>query len=91
VTITFGQPLTRLSLSTRCRPETWSCTTPGASALLRFISGSVQPALVGTFLRGGGRFTKVNDVALRRSDTLDPDGIIDLLARNLRPEDFLRA
>lgn len=42
-------------------------------------------AAVGTFLRGGGSFAKVNAVALRRYAGLDPDGIIDLLARNLRP------
>ena len=42
-------------------------------------------ALAGTFLRGGGGFAKVNAVALRRYHRLGPDGIIDLLARNLRP------
>lgn len=42
-------------------------------------------ALVGTFLRGGIRVDQVNDVALRRYQNLGPDGVIDLLARNLRP------
>jgi uncharacterized protein (TIGR03083 family) len=43
------------------------------------------PAVAGTFLRGGGNVAKVNAVALRRYAGLDPDGIIELLARNLRP------
>lgn len=42
-------------------------------------------ALVGTFLRGGLRVGKVNEVALRRRRGLDPDGIIDLVARHQRP------
>ena len=44
-----------------------------------------KPALVDAFLRGGGSFAKVNAVALRRYESLDPEGIVDLLARNLRP------
>jgi uncharacterized protein (TIGR03083 family) len=44
-----------------------------------------KPALAGAFLRGGGSFAKVNAVALRRYERLDPEEIVDLLARNLRP------
>ena len=44
-----------------------------------------RPTLVGVFLRGGLRVSRVNDVALRRYRNLDPDGILELLARNLRP------
>jgi uncharacterized protein (TIGR03083 family) len=44
-----------------------------------------KPALVGTFLRGSGSFVKVNAVALRRYAGFDPDEIMELLARNLRP------
>ena len=44
-----------------------------------------KPALVATFLRGGGSFAKVNDVALRRYQSLVADEVLDLLARNLRP------
>jgi uncharacterized protein (TIGR03083 family) len=44
-----------------------------------------KPALVGTFLRGGGRFARVNEVALRRYKSLAPGDVIDLLARHLRP------
>ncbi len=44
-----------------------------------------KPALLGTFLRGGGRFAKVNDVALRRYKGLATDEVLHLLARNLRP------
>lgn len=44
-----------------------------------------KPALLGTFLRGGGNFAKVNDVALRRYESLAADEVLDLLARNLRP------
>ena len=40
---------------------------------------------VGTFLRGGLRTGKVNDVALARYRDLDPDAIVDLVARNQRP------
>lgn len=41
--------------------------------------------LAATFLRGGLRVSRVNDVALKRYAALAPDGIIDLVARNLRP------
>jgi uncharacterized protein (TIGR03083 family) len=44
-----------------------------------------KPALVDAFLRGGGSFAKVNAVALRRYERLDPEEIVDLLVRNLRP------
>ncbi len=44
-----------------------------------------KPALAGAFLRGGGSFAKVNAVALRRYESLEPEEIVDLLARNLRP------
>jgi uncharacterized protein (TIGR03083 family) len=40
---------------------------------------------VATFLRGGLRTGRVNDVALARYKDLDTDGIIDLVARNQRP------
>ena len=42
-------------------------------------------ALVGTFLRGGLRVNKVNDVALNRYRSLENDAVVDLLARNLLP------
>lgn len=42
-------------------------------------------ALVGVFLRGGLRVSSVNDIALRRYQDLDRDGILELLSRNLRP------
>jgi uncharacterized protein (TIGR03083 family) len=44
-----------------------------------------KPALLGTFLRGGGGFAKANEVALRRYKSLATDEVLDLLARNLRP------
>lgn len=43
-----------------------------------------KAATVVTFLRGGLRTGRVNEVALTRYKDLDPDGIIDLVARNLR-------
>jgi uncharacterized protein (TIGR03083 family) len=43
------------------------------------------PTLVGTFLRGGIKVSGVNAVALNRYRNLDPDGVTDLLARNLHP------
>ena len=43
------------------------------------------PALAMTFLRGGLRVSGVNDAALRRYGHLDPEAIINLVARNLRP------
>jgi len=42
-------------------------------------------ATVATFLRGGLRTGRVNDVALARHQDLDTDGIIDLVARHQRP------
>lgn len=44
-----------------------------------------KAATVTTFLRGGLRTGKVNEIALSRYESLDPDGIIDLVARNQRP------
>jgi uncharacterized protein (TIGR03083 family) len=44
-----------------------------------------KAATVTTFLRGGLRTGKVNEIALSRYKNLDPDGIIDLVARNQRP------
>jgi len=38
-----------------------------------------------TFLRGGLRPGKVNEVALERYQALEPPGILDLIARNQRP------
>jgi uncharacterized protein (TIGR03083 family) len=42
-------------------------------------------ATVATFLRGGLRAGRVNEVALTRYRSLDSDGIIALVARNQRP------
>lgn len=44
-----------------------------------------KAATVATFLRGGLRSGKVNDIALSRYRDLDPAGIIELVARNQRP------
>ena len=44
-----------------------------------------KAATVATFVRGGLRSGKVNDIALSRYRDLDPAGIIDLVARNQRP------
>ncbi len=44
-----------------------------------------KPGLAATFLRGGLRVSRANDVALKRYAALAPDGIIDLVTRNLRP------
>jgi uncharacterized protein (TIGR03083 family) len=41
--------------------------------------------LATTFLRGGLRVSRVNDVALERYADLAPDAIIELVARNVRP------
>jgi uncharacterized protein (TIGR03083 family) len=43
------------------------------------------PSLVGTFLRGRLSAGRVNAVALERYRDLDPDAIMDLVSRNLRP------
>jgi len=43
------------------------------------------PATVATFLRGGLRTGKVNQVALIRYRELDTEAIVDLVARHLRP------
>jgi len=44
-----------------------------------------KAATVATFVRGGLRTGRVNDIALSRYRGLDPAGIIDLVARNQRP------
>jgi uncharacterized protein (TIGR03083 family) len=44
-----------------------------------------KPATAATFLRGGLRTGKVNDVALARYTDLDTDGILELVARNQHP------
>ena len=44
-----------------------------------------KAATVATFLRGGLRTGKVNDVALARYRDLDTDSIVDLVARNQHP------
>lgn len=44
-----------------------------------------KKALAATFLRGGPRVSRVNQVALRRYADLDPQAIIDLVARCRRP------
>lgn len=43
------------------------------------------PNLVATFVRGGLRVSGVNDVALKRYESIGPEAIIDLVSRNLRP------
>ena len=64
------------------------CTTwrvrDGATHFVSYDELSI-PSLVGTFLRGGLRISGVNDVALRRYQGLEPEAIIDLVSRNLRP------
>lgn len=44
-----------------------------------------KPALAWAFIRGRGNVATVNDVALRRYHSLDTDGVMNLLADNLRP------
>lgn len=44
-----------------------------------------MPRLAATFIRGGLSVSRVNDVALKRYGDLAPEGIIDLVARSLRP------
>lgn len=44
-----------------------------------------MPRLAATFLRGGLRPSRVNEVALKRYAGLAPDGIVELVARNVRP------
>lgn len=41
--------------------------------------------LAGTFVRGRLRVSSVNDVALTRYRDLDAEGVVDLVARHLRP------
>ncbi|WP_028651473.1 maleylpyruvate isomerase family mycothiol-dependent enzyme [Nocardioides halotolerans] len=43
-----------------------------------------KATLAATFLRGALRVSRVNDVALKRYDALEPDDIIDLVSRNTR-------
>ncbi|MEO7422225.1 MAG: maleylpyruvate isomerase family mycothiol-dependent enzyme, partial [Ornithinibacter sp.] len=49
-----------------------------------------KSALVSTFVRGGLRLNGVNAVALNHYEDLQPDDVIDLLSRNLRPSGLPR-
>lgn len=42
--------------------------------------------LAGAFIKARGSVARTNEVALRQYDDLDPAGITDLVARNLRPK-----
>jgi len=81
-----------LALLQGLNPAQWQATTLCAEWSVREVATHIvsydelsKPALAGTFLKGRGSIAKTNDVALRRYDDLDPGGVSDLVARNLRP------
>ncbi len=81
-----------LSLLRRLAPAQWEARSLCTEWSVKDVATHVvsydelsKPALLGTFVRGGGSLKKVNAVALRRYEGIDSDGVLDLLGRNLRP------
>ena len=73
-------------------PAQWDARSLCTSWRIRDVATHVvsydelsKAGTVAIFLRGGLRTGKVNDIALARYRDLDPDGIIELVARNQRP------
>ena len=81
-----------LALLRQLTPAQWNAPSLCTSWRVRDVATHIvsydelsKAATVATFLRGGLRTGRVNDVALARYQDLDTDGIIDLVARNQRP------
>jgi uncharacterized protein (TIGR03083 family) len=81
-----------LTLLRELTPAQWDAQSLCAEWRVRDVATHIvsydelsKAATVATFVRGGLRTGKVNDIALSRYRGLDPAGIIDLVARNQRP------
>jgi uncharacterized protein (TIGR03083 family) len=81
-----------LELLRELTPGQWDARSPCTGWRVRDVATHVvsydelsKAATVATFVRGGLRSGKVNDIALSRYRHLDPAGIFDLVARNQRP------
>ncbi len=81
-----------LDLLCELTPDQWGAQSLCSSWRVRDVATHIvsydelsTAATVATFLRGGLRTGKVNEVALSRYRGLDTNGIIDLVARNRRP------
>ena len=81
-----------LALLRELTPAQWDATSLCTDWRVRDVATHIvsydelsKGATVATFLRGGLRPGRVNEVALIRFKNLDFDGIIDLVARNQRP------
>ena len=81
-----------LALLSELTPAQWDAPSLCAQWSVREVATHVvsydelsKLQTMATFLRGGLRPGKVNEVALDRYRALDPDGIIDLVARCRRP------
>jgi uncharacterized protein (TIGR03083 family) len=81
-----------LTLLRRLTPGQWNAPSLCARWRVRDVAAHIVSydelsalATAGTFLRGGLRTGRVNEVALSRYRHLDRDGILDLVARTQRP------
>lgn len=81
-----------LSLARTLTPEQWDAPSLCSGWRVRDVAAHVVSydelstlGTVGTFLRGGLRPRRVNDVALDRYRHLDIEELVDLLARTQRP------
>lgn len=81
-----------LALLRELTPEQWDAQSLCTKWRVRDVATHVvsydelsKTATAATFLRGALRPAKVNEVALDKYRDLDPDGILDLVARNQRP------
>lgn len=81
-----------LALLRELTPEQWDAQSLCTKWRVRDVATHVvsydelsKTATAATFLRGALRPAKVNQVALDKYRDLDPDGILDLVARNQRP------
>lgn len=81
-----------LALLRDLTPEQWDAPSLCPHWRVRDVATHVvsydelsKTSTAATFLRGGLRTANANAVALRRYGDLDPSGVIDLVARNLRP------
>ncbi|SDF12035.1 TIGR03083 family protein [Blastococcus fimeti] len=81
-----------LALLRELSPDQWHAQSLCANWRVRDVAAHAvsydelsRAATVTTFLRGGLRTNRVNEIALSRYESLDPEGIVDLVARNQRP------
>lgn len=81
--LTLLQGLTNDQWNVQSLCTEW-CVRDVATHIVSYDELSV-PSLVGTFLRGRLRVSRVNAVALKRYQDLEPEEVVELVSRNLRP------